>query len=123
MHLQWWELPCLAAIQVVFAGICSDAIAQGPPFIYDEAVYSIHAQDFSLGDGPGRHWMEVRAPGLPLLLTPLAFLIGTDEWMRAGPLFIAVVGVALTWYEGRLLFGRAAALWRRPSSPSRRGGS
>ncbi len=99
----------MAAILGVFAGICAYAIAQGSPLIYDEAVYSLRAQDFLLGDAPGRYWMEVRAPGLPLLLTPLSFLNGSDQWLRAGSLFIAVVGVALTWYEGRLLFGRAAA--------------
>ena len=53
--------------------------------------------------------MDVRAPGLPLLLTPLASLGAKDELLRSGALLFAVFGVALTWWEGRLLFGRIVA--------------
>ena len=62
------------------------------------------------GEAPSGYWMEVRAPGLPLLLTPLSAVGGSDVLLRSGALLVAAAGVALTWWEGRLLFGRSAAL-------------
>jgi Dolichyl-phosphate-mannose-protein mannosyltransferase len=109
LRLRRWELPVLGIILLVFAGMGAYAIAAGPPLIFDEAVYSLRAGDFAVGSVPSGYWMEVRAPGFPLLLTPLARLSANDELFRSGALLFAVVGVALTWWEGRLLFGRTVA--------------
>ena len=101
----------LGAILALFLGVGIYVIAVGPPLIFDEAVYALRARDFLLGVPPSSgYWMEVRAPGLPLLLTPLSAVGRSDELLRSASLLVAAAGVGLTWWEGRLLFGRSAAL-------------
>ncbi|HSJ46287.1 MAG TPA: glycosyltransferase family 39 protein, partial [Euzebyales bacterium] len=58
----------------------------------------------------GFYWADVRAPGLPILMTPTAWFGATDQAIRAGVLVSAVAGVGLTWLEARLLLDRAAAI-------------
>jgi hypothetical protein len=109
LPLRRWELPTLIGIVTVFVGVAAYLVAQGSPLIWDEAVYALRARDFVAGDAPGAYWIAVRAPGLPLMITPLLALGAGDQMLRLGVLALATVGVGLTWVEGRLLFGRHVA--------------
>lgn len=106
-----WEIVAvvLAMSTVVIIGVI--AISRGAPLLWDEAVYSLRVRDL-VGEGVrGFYWLEVRAPGLPLLLAPahLAFG-GSDVVLRGASLVFAVAGVGLTWVITRLILGRPYAV-------------
>lgn len=105
-----WEWATLGLLLLILGVICGAAIAKGAPLIYDEAVYALRVRDI-LGDVHGYYWFDVRASGLPLLLTPLWVLLGgTDIALRAGALLLAMGAVVLVWFEARLLLGRRASI-------------
>ena len=96
-------------VLAAFAVAGGTMIARGAPLGFDEAVYSLRLRDITEGGVRDFYWANVRAPGLPILLTPSAWLEAIDQPIRAGVLILAIVGIGLTWLEARLLFdGRTA---------------
>lgn len=107
---RWPEVLAIAIVLVAFAVAGGVMIARGAPLGYDEAVYGLRLRDITEGGVRGFYWASVRAPGLPILLVPTAWLGATDQAIRAGVLAFAVAGIGLTWLEARLLFDRATAI-------------
>ncbi|HEX6254291.1 MAG TPA: glycosyltransferase family 39 protein [Euzebyales bacterium] len=106
----WWELVAVGLAMVVVAALGVAAIRRGAPLRWDEAVYSLRALELLGATDLGQYWISVRAPGLPLMLTPMALLVGaTDVAFRTTCLVLAVAGVAVTWLITRLLAGAGAA--------------
>lgn len=123
-----WEVVAVGAAMLVVAAIGVIAISRGAPLLWDEAVYSLRVRDL-VGEGVrGQYWIEVRAPGLPMLLTPVGLLPGGNDVLLAGDavllramcLMYGVVGVGLTWLIARLLIGpsvAAGAAWLLAIAP------
>lgn len=109
-RVDWPEALAVAVVLAMFAVAGGAMIARGAPFGFDEAVYGLRLRDITEGGIRGFYWATVRAPGLPILLAPTAWLGATDQAIRAGALAFAVAGIGLTWLEARLLFDRATAI-------------
>jgi len=117
-----WEVIAVAAAMSVVVVIGVIAISRGAPLLWDEAVYSLRVRDLVGEAVRGHYWIEVRAPGLPVLLSPVGLLPGGDDLLSGGDaaalrgmcLGLAVVGVGLTWLIARFLIGShgaALAAW------------
>ena len=106
----WSEILAVTVVLATFAVAGGVVIAHGAPMGFDEAVYGLRIRDITEGGVRGFYWADVRAPGLPILMAPTALFGTTDQVVRAGVLVCAVVGIALTWLEARLLFDRATAI-------------
>jgi 4-amino-4-deoxy-L-arabinose transferase-like glycosyltransferase len=123
-----WEVLAVGAAMVVVAVIGVVAIGRDPPLLWDEAVYSLRVRDLVGAGARGQYWIEVRAPGLPVLLSPVGMLPGGADVLlngdavalRAACLTYAVVGVGLTWLIARLVLGpsvAAVAAWLLAIAP------
>ncbi len=109
-HFQWWELAGVAAAVVAFMVIALILINQGAPLGHDEAVYSARARELVNGEPASAWWMPYRAPGLSALLTLAWIGNGTEPYLRLVVALSGVVLVVATWYLGRIMVGRSAAL-------------
>ncbi len=113
-----WEVAALVGAMAVVVVVGVIAIGRGAPLLWDEAVYSLRVRDLVGPPVRGDYWIEVRAPGLPVLLSVVGLLPGSDALLsgdavalRSLCLGFAVVGVAVTWGIARMLIGpRAAAV-------------
>ncbi|HEX6254292.1 MAG TPA: glycosyltransferase family 39 protein, partial [Euzebyales bacterium] len=114
-----WEIAVVVGAVLTVALIGALALSKGVPLLWDESVYGLRTR-FNLGLGEavstrGDYWLDVRAPGLPLLLTPTAALFGSSDLaLRITCLLFAMVATGLTWYIARLLTDAttaAIAVW------------
>ncbi len=107
--LTWeWGVLAAAVSVTIFVGLW--AVLNDPPLIYDEATYALRVRDIVVGDVDGFYWIDVRASGLPLLLTPAWLLAGGSEVaLRLGAVFLATAAVVLTWWVARMWLTRGAA--------------
>lgn len=110
-----WELGVVGTAMLVVLTIGVVAISRDAPLLWDEAVYGLRVRDL-VGDGVrGLYWIDVRAPGLPALLTPVARLLDDSVVvLRSACLAFAVAGVGVTWHVARMLAGpgvAAVAAW------------
>lgn len=96
-----WEILALAGVLLVFAILGLRLVLTGVPLGTDEAVYALRARHFLQGVEPGVYWRDLRAPGLPLLLTPVLGAGGGVGEMRAAVLCTGAAGIVLTWALGR----------------------
>lgn len=99
--VQRWEIVALAGVLLVFVVLGLRLALTGVPLGSDEAVYALRARHFLQGVDPGVYWRDLRAPGLPLLLTPVLGAGGGVGEMRAAVLCMGAAGIVLTWALGR----------------------
>lgn len=106
-----WEVAAVALAMVAVAAIGLVTIARDAPLLWDEAVYSLRMRDVVGDEVRSGYWLEVRAPGLPLLLTPVGLLFEIAEVpLRTTTLLMAVAGLALTWLIARATIGPVPAV-------------
>jgi hypothetical protein len=109
-RIAWWEWLAVGLAMGVVAAIGVVAIRRGAPLLWDEAVYSLRVRALTTDAVIGPYWLDVRAPGLPLVLTPTALWVGaSDVAFRVTCLAFAVAGVGVTWVIARLLTSPAIA--------------
>jgi 4-amino-4-deoxy-L-arabinose transferase-like glycosyltransferase len=80
---------------------------------WDELVYLARSKDLSQGFfyQSGDYWGDYRAPGLPVLLTLAARLLGYDEnRLVLLPIFLGFVSILLVGYIVKELAGRTASI-------------
>ncbi len=97
---------------VVFFGLAFLSIREGAPLGHDEAVYSLRAQ-WATGDHSvnlSGYWIAYRAPGLPWALTMAWLVRSTEPYLRFVVSLFGGLGVVLTWWMARELFGSRAAV-------------
>ena len=96
---------------LVFLGLAFLSVREGAPFGHDEAVYALRAE-WATGDHSvnlSGYWLGYRAPGLPWVLS-LAWLVrSTEPYLRLVVSVFGAVGIGLTWWLARELFGARAA--------------
>lgn len=104
------EMITLVAIMAGFSALGLVLIAKGAPLGHDESVYALRSRFYAYGDVRGGYWADYRAVGLPLVMTPMWLVSGTEPYLRGVVLGVGTVGIALTWGWTRLLFGPVPAL-------------
>lgn len=105
-----WEWLALAGIVLGYLLIALLAVRRGPPLGWDEAVYSLRAQDFAAGEPWGRYWDSFRAPGLPWVLSLFWGLGGHPTVFRAAVAGFGLLLVLVAWLLARHLFGPGPGL-------------
>lgn len=104
------EMVTLVGIMAGFTALGLVLIAKGAPLGHDESVYALRSRFYAYGDVRGGYWADYRAIGLPLLMTPMWVVSGTEPYLRSVVLALGAVGIALTWGWARVMFGRGPAL-------------
>jgi 4-amino-4-deoxy-L-arabinose transferase-like glycosyltransferase len=92
-----------------FVAVASAFIARGDPLTGDEPLYALRAVSFATRDPLWFSWSSYRAPGLPLVLAPIAGL--SEVVLR---LFVVACGVGcivFVYVIARLVAGRRVAAW------------
>jgi 4-amino-4-deoxy-L-arabinose transferase-like glycosyltransferase len=105
---EWFILISIIALFLVQTLLI---LKQGAPLGHDEAVYALRSRDLTSGIDPAPfYWAAYRAPGLPIALSPLYFVRATEPYLRSVVSAFGVLLVVTTWWTGRSMFGRRAAL-------------
>jgi 4-amino-4-deoxy-L-arabinose transferase-like glycosyltransferase len=123
-----WEVIAVVGAMAVVGVIGVIAISRGAPLLWDEAVYSLRVRELVGEVVRGHYWIEVRAPGLPVLLSAAWLLPGGGDLLSVGDavvlramcLVLAVAGIGLTWVIARSLIGAhgaAVAAWLLAIAP------
>jgi 4-amino-4-deoxy-L-arabinose transferase-like glycosyltransferase len=105
-----WESIAVVVIVLGFTLICVDGVLQGAPLGHDEAVYSAKARSLQDGSTDAGYWSDFRAPGLPFMLQAAWLGNATEPYLRMVVVAWGALGVAVTWWLGRFLFGRMAGV-------------
>lgn len=105
-----WEVAAVIVVTAAFLVLGLVFIAKGAPLGHDESVYGLRSRFYSHGDVKGGYWNDYRAVGLPLLMTPMWLVSGTEPYLRSAVLVFGALGIVLTWAWTRLMFGRVAGV-------------
>lgn len=97
----------LAAAALGMVGIAY--LRQWAPLTGDEPLYALRGRSFSYREVPWFSWPSLRAPGLPLIISPLTR--GSDAWLKVIVLVFAVAMVAVVYRIGAEVFSRRSAAW------------
>ncbi len=92
-----------------FALVAIAYLRRWAPLTGDEPLYALRGRSFIDREVPWFSWPSLRAPGLPLVIAPLAR--GADAWLKVVVLVAAVTMVAVVHRIGSEVFGRRSACW------------
>ena len=95
----WLDRPATRRVMIgMFGAVCLWVLTNGSPLGWDEGVYAARGEefldhsDFSWGFRSGTYWSDVRAPGLPALLSVPFWVFGVSGFVaRAVVVVFAIV--------------------------------